>query len=135
MPRAFWIKAPSEIRLFGQPVGEAGLPGCQFRNRRCLPHHGLHAEAARKLERGLPDGHGQGSRTPIDKSRRTTISLLSYSFQDVFMNSIVASILECQAAALRTEKPLIAVVPFCGMGLVAALGMASLVLDLGASFF
>jgi hypothetical protein len=52
------------------------------------------------------------------------------------MNSIVANILEREAAASRTEaKPFSAVLLFCGMGLVAALGMASLGFDLGAGFF
>jgi len=52
------------------------------------------------------------------------------------MNSIVANILEREAKATRSEtKPFSVVVLFCGMGLVAALGMASLGLDLGAGFF
>jgi hypothetical protein len=52
------------------------------------------------------------------------------------MNLIVANILEREAAASRIEmKPFSVVSLFCGMGLVAALGLAFLGFDLGAGIF
>jgi len=52
------------------------------------------------------------------------------------MNSIFANILKDEAAASGTEaKPFNVVALFCGVGLVVALSMASLGLDLGARFF
>jgi hypothetical protein len=52
------------------------------------------------------------------------------------MNTIVANILRREAAASRTQtQPLALIMSFCGVGLVAALGLVCLGFDLGASFF
>lgn len=52
------------------------------------------------------------------------------------MNAIVAGVLAREAAKVQTEPhPLTLIALFCGVGLVAALTMASMGLDLGAAFF
>jgi hypothetical protein len=49
------------------------------------------------------------------------------------MNTIVANILKREAAASqRDTRPLVILMLFCGAGLAAALGLASLGFDLGA---
>jgi hypothetical protein len=52
------------------------------------------------------------------------------------MNTIVANILRREAAASRAQtQPLVLIMSFCGVGLAAALGLASLGFGLSASFF
>jgi hypothetical protein len=52
------------------------------------------------------------------------------------MNAIVANVLAREAAKTQTDPhPLTSIVLFCGVGLVAALTMASVGFDLGTGFF
>jgi hypothetical protein len=52
------------------------------------------------------------------------------------MNAIVANVLAREAAKTQTDPhPLTLIVLFCGVGLLAALTMASMGFDLGTGFF
>jgi hypothetical protein len=56
--------------------------------------------------------------------------------EEVAMNAIVADVLAREAAKAQSEPhPLTLIVVLCGVGLVAALTMASIGFDLGAGFF
>jgi hypothetical protein len=52
------------------------------------------------------------------------------------MNALVANVLEREAAKAQADsQPFTLIVLFCGVGLVAALTMASIGFDLGTGFF
>ena len=52
------------------------------------------------------------------------------------MNAIVASVLAREAAKTQTSPhPLTLIAIFCGFGLLAAITLAAIGFDLGASFF
>jgi hypothetical protein len=73
----------------------------------------------------------------LRKTRETVIGQLAFCLnEEVAMNAIVAGVLTREAAKTQaTLHPLTLIALLCGVVLVASLAMASIGLDLGASFF
>jgi hypothetical protein len=68
--------------------------------------------------------------------KRASSKVLSHFNGEVAMNAIVAGVLASEAAKAQAEShPLTLIAMLCGVGLVAALTMASMGFDLGAGFF
>jgi hypothetical protein len=64
------------------------------------------------------------------------MELASNPDEEVVMNAIVANVLMREATNARTDAgPFRAVLVFCGVGLLASLGMVCYGFDLGAGFF
>jgi hypothetical protein len=80
---------------------------------------------------------GEAVFLPCEKLLKRGSSKVESDFNgEVAMNAIVAGVLAREAAKAQTEPhPLTLIALLCGVGLVAALTMASMGFDLGTGFF